>query len=92
MTSTSQESRTAIRNVRRALKPFDEKRFRLTIIDVAKGGDEDWYQSLDQDRVIVTPTLVKRKPGPKTWIVGTLSPIAAVEEMLAAVLGPIDAD
>jgi DNA-binding response OmpR family regulator len=87
VTSTSQESHKAIRNLHRALKPFDENRFRLTIIDVANGGDEDCYQSLEEDRVIVTPTLVRKKPGPKTWIVGTLSPIDAVEQLLIAALG-----
>ena len=87
VTATSQESQKAIRNLHRALKPFDRDRFQLTIIDVSSGGDDAWYQSLEQDRVIVTPTLVKRMPGPKTWIVGTLSPIESVEQMLAAVLG-----
>lgn len=86
VTSTSQESHKAIRNLHRALKPFDKRRFRLTVIDVANGGDEEWYQSLEADRVIVTPTLVKRRPGPKTWIVGTLAPIDAVEQMLRSVL------
>lgn len=87
VTTTSQESHKAIRNLHRALKPFDPSRFRLTILDVDHGGDEAWFQSLEDDRVIVTPTLVKRTPGPKTWIVGTLSPIDAVQQMLASVLG-----
>lgn len=87
VTTTSQESLRAIRNLDRALKPFDKSRYRLTIIDVAHGGDGDWYQSLEDDRVIVTPTLVKKMPGPKTWIVGTLAPIDAVEQMLVSVLG-----
>ena len=87
VTSTSQESLRAIRNLDRALKPFDKSRYRLTIIDVAHGGDGDWYRSLEDDRVIVTPTLVKKMPGPKTWIVGTLAPIDAVEQMLMSVLG-----
>jgi two-component system response regulator GlrR len=87
VTSTSQESHEAMRNLHRALKRFDKSRFSLTIIDVATGGDEAWYQSLEDDRVIVTPTLVQRKPGPKTWIIGTLAPIDAVERMLASALG-----
>jgi hypothetical protein len=87
VTSTSQESHKAIRNIHRALKPYDPRRFRLTIVDVSKGGDEAWYQGLEEDRVIVTPTLVRKKPGPKTWIVGTLSPIEAVDQLLASALG-----
>lgn len=92
VTSTSQESQKAIRNLHRALKPFDQERIRLTIVDVAHGGDEAWYQGLENDRIIVTPTLVKRTPGPKTWIVGTLAPIDAVEHLLVSVLGEPDAD
>ncbi len=92
VTSTSQESHKAIRNLHRALSPYDPADFRLTIVDVAHGGDEAWYQSLEDDRVIVTPTLVKKKPGPKTWIVGTLVPIAAVEEMLASALARREED
>ena len=88
VTGTSQESKKAIRNLHRALKRFDKSRFRLTIVDVASDGDDDWYEALEEDRVIVTPTLVKKKPGPKTWIVGTLAPIDAVEQMLDFVLGP----
>lgn len=87
VTSTSQESHKAIRNVHRALQPFDKSCFRLTIVDVANGGDEAWYQSLETDRVIVTPTLVRKTPKPKTWIVGTLAPTDALEEMIASVLG-----
>ena len=87
VTSTSQESQKAIRNLHRALKPFDPKRFRLTIVDVAHGGDDAWYQGLEDDGIIVTPTLVRRSPGRNTWIVGTLAPIDAVEELLASVLG-----
>lgn len=88
VTSTSQESHKAIRNLHRALKPFDKSRYRLTIVDVANGGDDDWYQGLEEDRVIVTPTLVRKKPGPKMWIVGTLAPGDAVEHLLASSLTP----
>jgi len=87
VTSTSQESQKAIRNMHRALKPYDKGRYCLTIVEVGNGGNEDWYQGLEEDRVIVTPTLVKKRPGPKTWIVGSLSPIDAVERMLESVLG-----
>ena len=87
VTSSSQESQKAVRNVHRALKPFDKSRYRLTIIDVANGGDDDWYQALEEDRVIVTPTLVRKRPGPKTWIIGTFTPNDALGQMLASALG-----
>ena len=87
VTSDAQESQKAIRNLHRALSPYDASRFRLTIFDVAHGGDDVWYQSLEDDRIIVTPTLVRKVPGPKTWIVGTLAPNAALEQLLASTLG-----
>jgi CheY-like chemotaxis protein len=87
VTSTSQDSQTAIRNVHRALRPFDSNRFRLTIVDVGAGADDGWAQRLEDDHVIVTPTLVRTKPGPKTWILGTLSPGDAVDDLLASALG-----
>ena len=87
VTSTSQESHRAIRNLDRALRPYDHDRYRLTLVDVAHGGDDDWYRALEEDRVIVTPTLVKKTPGPKTWIVGTLTPIDAVAQLLRSALG-----
>jgi len=87
VTSTSQDSHRAIRNLDRALRPYDRERYALTMIDVANGGDDAWYQSLEDDRVIVTPTLVKKSPGPKTWIVGTLASNDAVTQMLLTALG-----
>nr|MBK7064256.1 hypothetical protein [Deltaproteobacteria bacterium] len=52
---------------------FDKSRYRLTIIDVAHGGDGTGTGA-SKTTVIVTPTLVKKMPGPKTWIVGTSRP------------------
>ena len=90
VTSGAHESQKAIRNVHRALRAYDARRFRLTIIDVAHGGDDAWYQSLEEDGIVVTPTLVRKSPGPRTWIVGTLSPNVAVEELLVHTLGVRD--
>jgi CheY-like chemotaxis protein len=90
VTSDAQESQKAIRNLRRALLPYDASRFRLTIFDVAHEGDEAWFQGLEEDRIIVTPTLVRKSPGPKTWIVGTLAPNAALEHLIASSLGVRD--
>lgn len=92
VTSDAQESQKAIRNLRRALLPYDASRFRVTIVDVAHGGDELWFQSLEEDRIIVTPTLVRKSPGPKTWIAGTLAPNAALEHLLASALGVREQD
>jgi DNA-binding response OmpR family regulator len=87
VTSTSQDSHRAIRNLDRALRPYDRERYSLTLIDVAHGGDDDWYKSLEDDRIIVTPSLVKKAPGLKTWIVGTLASNDSVVQMLHSILG-----
>lgn len=87
VTATSQESHSALRNLRRALSRYDAALYRLTIVDVASAIDEEHCEQLEEDGVIVTPTLVVHKPGPKTWIVGSLAPIDAVETLLTSVLG-----
>jgi len=39
--------------------------------------------SAERDRVVFTPTLVKRGPGPRLWIVGDLSQDEVVRDLLA---------
>jgi len=40
-------------------------------------------ESAERDRVVFTPTLVKRGPGPRLWIVGDLSQDDVVRDLLA---------
>jgi CheY-like chemotaxis protein len=40
-------------------------------------------ESAERDRVVFTPTLVKRGPGPRLWIVGDLSADEVVRDLLA---------
>lgn len=40
----------------------------LTVLDVALHGEE-----AEADKVVFTPTLVKRRPPPETWVVGDMS-------------------
>jgi two-component system, response regulator RegA len=57
----------ALSTMHRVLAKYNKAQVRLTVCDLAltpDGGDED--------SVIYTPTLVKRGPGPRTWIVGNL--------------------
>lgn len=81
---TSSESRRAIRNLRRALKKFDAAQIRLDIHDIAERCDQT--APLDEDRIVVTPTLVRKHPSPKLWILGDLSNLVVVEDMIAASL------
>jgi DNA-binding response OmpR family regulator len=49
----------------------------LLILDVATHSEE-----AEEDKVVFTPTLVKRQPGPSTWVVGDLSLKAQLEGLL----------
>lgn len=92
ITALSQESQRAARNLQRVLRDYDSSRIRLSIVDVTTIADDDatWSSALDDDRVIVTPTLVKRSPLPKTWIVGTLVRTDSLREVLSSALGVRD--
>jgi two-component system, NtrC family, response regulator GlrR len=83
ITGNSRESKKAIRNLRRALRQFDPALIRVEMQDVT-AVDEASAAALEEDRVVVTPTLVRRHPLPKLWVFGDLSQSDAVEELIAA--------
>ena len=76
----SGESMRAIRNIRRALDQFPAGEVRLDVHNIDDPASAD--SSLDDDRIVATPTLVRRQPLPKVWIVGDLSNGGAVEEVI----------
>lgn len=82
VTGTSRELQKAVRNLQRVLKKVDASRIELQLCDVADRSLP--LPSLDEDRVVVTPTLVRTHPLPKVWAFGDLSRIEVVEEMIAA--------
>lgn len=86
VTGASQESQKAMRNLHRVLSRFDRSRIHLSVVDVTTI-DQPASEQLEEDRVIVTPTLVKRAPLPRTWIVGSLVRTEPVREMVAIALG-----
>jgi CheY-like chemotaxis protein len=57
----------ALSTMHRVLAQYNKAQVRLTVCDLAETPDGG-----DEDSVIYTPTLVKRGPGPRTWIVGNL--------------------
>jgi hypothetical protein len=65
--AASEKSQRALRTLQRVMDRFNASQVSLTITDLAaapSGGEAD--------SVVFTPTLVKRGPGPRTWIVGNL--------------------
>jgi CheY-like chemotaxis protein len=79
--SSSLDSMKAMRNLRRILQTFDARRVELAVHDVT-AGDPQCLASIEEDRVVVTPTLVRRAPRAKVWILGDLSKRDVVEEMI----------
>lgn len=75
--STSPASFRAVRRLQELLQRFDAGEVRLVITDVLQDRD-----GTANDRVVFTPTLVRRYPEPRAWIVGDLEDTAVVEDLL----------
>jgi CheY-like chemotaxis protein len=78
VSSQSARSFAALRNIRQVLKRFKSSRVKLTVCDLANdpgGGVED--------SVAFTPTLVRRAPGPRTFILGHVTNPELLMELLA---------
>lgn len=73
----SPRSASAVENIKRALARFDSAKVRLTICDLSEDPNEGRH-----DAIAFTPTLVKRSPGPRTFILGHLSNPSVVLDML----------
>jgi len=65
--AASEKCQRAVRTVQRVLERYNASQVSFSIRDLS-----DRPSSGDEDSVVFTPTLVKRGPGPRTWIVGNL--------------------
>lgn len=84
VTESSAASRRAARNLERILADYDRSQITLKVFDMAKDRVDE------RDRVAFTPTLVKRAPAPRAWLLGDLRDRNAVAAMLqGAGLRPI---
>lgn len=78
VTSRSLASLRARRNLDRLLDRYEVGDVSLLVVDLsAPGAHAD-----PDDRVVFTPTLVKRTPGPRAWLVGDLRNTAVLEGVL----------
>jgi hypothetical protein len=84
VTGTSLKSQKAMRNLQRALRSQRVDRVRLTVCDVAEEPPGRYCTELEEDHILVTPTLVRRYPPPRVWIVGDLSGQELLDEVLSA--------
>ena len=73
----SPSSLKALRTMERLLEAIDPAHVRFTVRDLSKDPS-----SGDEDHIAFTPTLVKRRPEPRTWIRGDLESGALVADLL----------
>jgi len=70
---------TARRNLEAVLAGYDSHAVELRTIDVTTAADIN-----PEDRVVLTPLLVRRRPMPRQWLLGDLSSTEKVHHLLAA--------
>ena len=78
VSSQSPGSFASVKSIRKVLERFNESRVKLTVCDLSEnpgGGAED--------AIAFTPTLVRRKPGPRTLILGHITSPELLLELLA---------
>jgi CheY-like chemotaxis protein len=78
VSSQSPRSFAAVRNIQNVLKRFKSSRVKLTVCDLAR----DPARGIE-DAVTFTPTLVRKTPGPRTFILGHVTNPDLVMELLA---------
>jgi hypothetical protein len=79
VSTSSPKCAAAITNIRNVLSRFESDRVRLTIHDLSRDP-----QAGAADSVAFTPTLVKRSPGPRTFILGHITNPDILVEILQA--------
>jgi hypothetical protein len=75
----SSSSLRAVRNLETILRNYDPRQVRLRLCDLSK---DPFSQECADDRIIFTPTLIKRTPEPRERLMGDMEDTRPVEEML----------
>jgi DNA-binding response OmpR family regulator len=78
VSSRSPRSVAAVRNIKKVLERFRSSRVKLTVCDLSGNPN-----SRIEDSVAFTPTLVRKSPGPRTFILGHITNPELVLELLA---------
>jgi CheY-like chemotaxis protein len=73
----SAASAKARRSMDEILRRFEGCPIRYTVCDVAADPEK-----AEEDQVVFAPTLVKRTPAPRTWVLGDLADAAVVVDLL----------
>ena len=77
VSADSAASLQARRNLDRLLSRFDESQVKVTICDLGREPHAG-----EADRIAFTPTLVRRFPEPRMWVLGNLRESDVVADML----------
>jgi CheY-like chemotaxis protein len=77
VSAASPSSMQAQANMERVLASFDRSEVAYTICDLQRNPE-----TAEHDRVVFTPTLVKRHPEPRMWIIGDLRDGDVVSDLL----------
>jgi len=83
VSSKSPRSFAAVRNIKNILRRFNSSRVKLTVCDLSR----DPARGIE-DSIAFTPTLVRKTPGPRTFILGHVTN----PELLLELLADCDAD
>lgn len=78
VSSASPASQRARRNLDRALLRYDVAQIKLEVVDLSQPDT----RADPEDRIAFTPTLVKRAPGPRIWLLGDLRDARALHQLL----------
>ena len=78
VSSRSPRSFAAVKTIKQVLSRFNTSRVKLTVCDLSENPDAGV-----QDSVAFTPTLVRRSPGPRTFILGHITSPELLLELLA---------
>jgi hypothetical protein len=79
MSAHSPRSASALDQIKSVLGRYKSLRVKLTICDLSKDSEGG-----NTDGIVFTPTLVKRSPGPRTFILGHITNPELLLEMLEA--------
>jgi CheY-like chemotaxis protein len=75
----SSSSLRAVRNLEAILRDYDPRDVQLRLCDLSK---QPTAPECEDDRIVFTPTLVKRRPEPRERLMGDMEDPRPVEEML----------
>ena len=77
--SDSMLSLRAAKNLRMVLARYRDEQVALTVINLSHDVDHH----AEEDRIVVTPTLLRTFPAPRVWLVGNLDKRDLVERLLS---------